>query len=306
MILGGPSARVGRRAHGKLFHLLDESDAPLCDRHRPGRPSGEMVVTAARDDFELHAPARICGVCRDTEDLLLMGAVLDALHNLIASHAPPIPVKPGPGWHVILVRQRAAVGEPFHLVCELTVTSLPAARDAATNVIQELRAEQEGAFNPEPPAAGAWGEMLAAARTATSGCVLKLPDDTRLHILTRRQALERRSRQRDSVPCPECGGSMTPTASLCSACRTDQRVDRVLELWRLRVQEGLTNMQIAARVGRSKHSVAGELSRLRAIGFNVPGSPGQGSGPIAGPGMRSAPEDTKPLAAALRARGITP
>jgi hypothetical protein len=43
-----------------------------------------------------------------------------------------------------------------------------------------------------------------------------------------------------------------------------------LEMWRLRETEGLLNMEIAARVGRSARTVAQETKRLRILGYHVP------------------------------------
>ncbi len=41
-------------------------------------------------------------------------------------------------------------------------------------------------------------------------------------------------------------------------------------MWRLREREGLLNIEIACRVGRSVLTVQTEMNRLRVLGFAVP------------------------------------
>ena len=85
--------------------------------------------------------------------------------------------------------------------------------------------------------------------------------------------------------CSHCGGPMQAGSlkadgstrkvkgDRCAACATTERADLVIEMWDLRRNEGLLNTEIAARLEVAVGTVATELYRLRALGYDVPMSP---------------------------------
>lgn len=83
----------------------------------------------------------------------------------------------------------------------------------------------------------------------------------------------------------------------------DRRVEKVLEMVRLRREEDLTNIEISERLGIPVPTVATELSRLRALGFDVPAAPYNNAQPQ---GARYLDEGIRSLGRALAQRGVTP
>ena len=104
----------------------------------------------------------------------------------------------------------------------------------------------------------------------------------------RRAPLKRAWENNMRATCSTCGGPMR-SGSLkvdgstrvikggrCAECLTQHRVQKVLEMWRLRNDLGLLNTEIAERLGVSQQVVATELTRLRALGYEVRCSPYRG------------------------------
>jgi hypothetical protein len=62
----------------------------------------------------------------------------------------------------------------------------------------------------------------------------------------------------------------------CIACRrrydSDRRVDSVLSMLDLR-RQGMTNVEVAARLDANPKTVRTEMNRLRALGFKMPAAP---------------------------------
>jgi predicted DNA-binding protein (UPF0251 family) len=99
-------------------------------------------------------------------------------------------------------------------------------------------------------------------------------------------------------------GSRRTSGDRCQQCRERDRTDRVLRMVALRVEEGLTNDQIAERVGSSRFTVITELHRMRVLGFEVPASPGNRGRPAKIGGAADRPALT--LGRSLAERGIFP
>lgn len=254
----------------------------------------------------------------------------------------PRPVKPGPGWYFVLVKRRpllpARTGTRLETVCELSAPSLDSARTSAVDIIAELRAEHEGRCDDEVRPGDAWSAATAAALNAPSRGVVVGPlvNGTVIEIAARAKVL-RRQREMRGTACPTCGGPKARAAVRCRACSADelrdprprcpscerpkspgaaqcrgcltaaqrnQRVSLVLAMWRLRADERLNNKQIAAVLGCPITTVAGELSRLRALGYDVAGSP-WGNGSRAGTAAHMQ-ASTRSLGDTLRERGILP
>jgi hypothetical protein len=89
--------------------------------------------------------------------------------------------------------------------------------------------------------------------------------------------------QAHRAECEGCGGPMGQGSGrvdgsarpkikcgLCAACIRVRRAEAAMEMLHLRQSERLGNRAIAERIGRPVQSVAQELSRLRALGFDVP------------------------------------
>lgn len=114
--------------------------------------------------------------------------------------------------------------------------------------------------------------------------------------------------------CTACGGACGQgtgradgtsrlVGGVCASCRTAAHVERVLEMWRLRRDEGLLNTEIAARLEIPVASVATDMCRLRALGYDVPVAPYKNQ--TAGTASH-VDGSTRGLGRALRARGILP
>jgi AcrR family transcriptional regulator len=133
-----------------------------------------------------------------------------------------------------------------------------------------------------------------------------------------RNAYKRKWENAMRASCSSCGGPMAAgsiradgsrgartNGDLCAGCISRRRVDLVLEMWRLREAEGLTNVGIGERLDVPPQTVATELSRLRALGFSVPLAPYRGADKRPSRACKL-DKQCAPLAAALRERGITP
>ncbi|HKN43832.1 MAG TPA: hypothetical protein VJW23_07895 [Propionibacteriaceae bacterium] len=71
------------------------------------------------------------------------------------------------------------------------------------------------------------------------------------------------------VSCPQCGNKMLPESTLCEGCRDDE-VDhraRQIETW---WAEGLTQREIADRLGWTVAHVGVEINILREKGYDLP------------------------------------
>lgn len=132
-----------------------------------------------------------------------------------------------------------------------------------------------------------------------------------------RRAQKRAWEERMRARCAQCGGALQQgslradgtrragAGDTCSSCRTEHRVALVLEMWRLRRDEALENKQIAERLGVPPQTVATELYRLRALGYDVPCSPYNGAD--ARPVRAAALDDSAVrLGRHLAKRGIKP
>lgn len=232
-------------------------------------------------------------------------------------------------------------GTRLETVCELSAPSLADARTSAVDIIAELRAEHEERCDDEVRHDAVWAAAAASALSAPSRGITVGPlvNGTVVEI-AQRAKVQRRQWEMRGTACPACGGPKARAAIRCRACSADalrgpalrcpscerpmshaaaqchtcqaderrvragRRADRALEMWRLRADERLNNKQIAAVLGCLITTVAGELSQLRALGYDVAGSPwGNGSRAGAAAHIRAS---TRSLGDALRARGILP
>jgi len=86
--------------------------------------------------------------------------------------------------------------------------------------------------------------------------------------------------------CAKCGsplaaGSVSADGSptkrsrtgVCAVCTAKRRVDLAIKMMRLRVAYGMSNRDIAARLGIAPHTVLSEMNRLRAAGYDIPLDP---------------------------------
>jgi hypothetical protein len=141
------------------------------------------------------------------------------------------------------------------------------------------------------------------------GCGGELPN---MHG-NRRYCSERCRKRQYGDPCVECGAKTVYGAETrrvpnprCDPCarrrKADRRVALVLAMLELRRTTQLTNVGIGRELGTPASTVATELHRLRALGFDFPVSSYNGSG-----GRRADSlawdDSTRTLAVALRERG---
>ena len=153
--------------------------------------------------------------------------------------------------------------------------------------------EQKIAKAVELRAEGRGLREIAEEFGVTTGCIFKWVNPDRAKAYGRRDSArpERRVAKRaweknHRATCSECGGSMgvgsalssgerntARTASdVCAECNSRRRAERCVEMMRLR-HEGLLTIEIGQRLGVPAATVATEMTRLRALGFDIPPSP---------------------------------
>lgn len=119
--------------------------------------------------------------------------------------------------------------------------------------------------------------------SACHGCGAKLPP-LKAQGRPRKWCSERCRKASYGDPCVDCGASTVYGAERarvpeprCASCRVAldhaRRVDLVLAMLRLRRAHDLTNLEIARHLSIPVLTVATELSRMRALGFDFPAAP---------------------------------
>lgn len=173
-----------------------------------------------------------------------------------------------------------------------------AGRTRQESVVEAMRLREEGLLLREI------AEQMGAAISTVNGWLMD-PNG------------ERQKARKDNYRgrCEDCG---TPTDGSngaakaprwCVSChgrhnpKTPGRVEKVLEMVRLRRDLGLTNKEIAERMGIPKTTIQTELCRMRVLGFDVPAAP-YNNATAGSPSYMG--KDTQSLALALDERGITP
>lgn len=147
-----------------------------------------------------------------------------------------------------------------------------------------IRAREMHAVDPQCSISGIARELGVSVSSAWRALHPERAREMARRDNARRNTAKRAHENGLRATCGRCGGEMGAgtrrvdgsrrnVGEVCAVCRTDHRVTLVLEMWRIRRNEGLLNTQIAARLGVSVNTVTIELHRLRALGYHVPVSP---------------------------------